>query len=406
MARYHANCLIGMVQAQGAGWAKVAEEGTRSGDADGASGRMLWNVGEKRPGLPALTGIRYLLALFVVVHHFGHPALGTLTPFSATLSATLQVMASNGYVAVNAFFLLSGFVLAYGYLGTNGAVRGGASSFYRARVGRIYPAYLLGCAMGLTAILLWPDVESGPYAMAWAHHPELITASVITLLQGWVPFWDEVINPPAWSLSVEALFYLTFPFVAPRLIRLRGAPILVIGLWLAALAMSGAGVPRPLLHCPEFYAGVFVGRAYVTRTLQLPWWVGPLLLTAIPIALFAATWLPSSLVSAGILDPLIVLLLLTLAAKPRGVLCGPIWGTLGEASYALYIIHWPLWLWWTHALDANPISAASFLVYVLVLTALSVLVYWTVERPARRWMRQRPAAIAPVSLIGAPLPAG
>ena len=83
----------------------------------------------RRPPLPALTGIRTLLAIAIILFHFTPPHLGILYPFI-----------DNGYVFVGVFFLISGYVLTYNY-----ADRGGTlikREFWLARFSRLYPVYL------------------------------------------------------------------------------------------------------------------------------------------------------------------------------------------------------------------------------------------------------------------------
>src|ERR1700737_5255550 len=83
----------------------------------------------RKPALPALTGIRTLLAIFIILFHFTPPHLGLLYPFI-----------DNGYIFVGVFFLISGYVLTYNY-----ADRGNTLSkreFWLARIPRLYPVYL------------------------------------------------------------------------------------------------------------------------------------------------------------------------------------------------------------------------------------------------------------------------
>ena len=83
----------------------------------------------RKPPLPALTGIRTLLAIFIILFHFTPPHLGLLYPFI-----------DNGYIFVGVFFLISGYVLTYNYAdrGRNLDKR----QFWLARFSRLYPVYL------------------------------------------------------------------------------------------------------------------------------------------------------------------------------------------------------------------------------------------------------------------------
>ena len=93
--------------------------------------------------LKPLTGLRFLAALLVVVHHFG-PYILT-SPVSDPLR-TLKVVERNiiftGMIGVDLFFVLSGFILAYTYLDGRGRLRGTRGQFWIARIARIYPIYV------------------------------------------------------------------------------------------------------------------------------------------------------------------------------------------------------------------------------------------------------------------------
>src|ERR1700688_4608025 len=93
----------------------------------------------RKPALPALTGIRTLLAIFIILFHFTPPHLGLLYPFI-----------DNGYVFVGVFFLISGYVLTYNY-----ADRGRSLSkreFWLARISRLYPVYLFVLLISLSMV--------------------------------------------------------------------------------------------------------------------------------------------------------------------------------------------------------------------------------------------------------------
>jgi peptidoglycan/LPS O-acetylase OafA/YrhL len=63
---------------------------------------------------------------------------------------------------------------------------------------------------------------------------------------------------------------------------------------------------------------------------------------------------------------------------------------LGEASYGIYLLHWPLWMWLQHlgAVPAAPFALPYFAAYLVLTVALSLLSLRLVEMPARRAIRQ------------------
>ena len=150
------------------------------------------------PHLKALTSVRALAALYVALYHM-------VQPF--TRWGPLTVFMSAGYTAVGFFFMLSGFILTY----TNGleyaAGRADTRRFWVARFARVYPIYLV--------VLLW----SGYIGRA-AFHQHIHTLAFVAdllMVQSWSIRMVSFFNVAAWSLSVEAFFYLVFPFAVLRL---------------------------------------------------------------------------------------------------------------------------------------------------------------------------------------------
>ncbi|MCY3003682.1 MAG: acyltransferase, partial [Planctomycetota bacterium] len=145
--------------------------------------------------LPALTGLRFVAAFAVFVEHsreaFGIPIDG------------LQML---GGVAVGFFFVLSGFILTYVY--GSQLERRDVPRFWLARWARIWPLHVVCLAL---AMLLQPSHHVPHDGHAWA-----VLASHVALLQSWSTEgdWTLALNGPAWSISVELFFYLSFPFLA------------------------------------------------------------------------------------------------------------------------------------------------------------------------------------------------
>src|SRR6202020_3679841 len=96
-------------------------------------------VHARKPPLPALTGIRTLLAIFIILFHFTPPHLGFLYP-----------IINNGYVFVGVFFLISGYVLTYNYADRARTLV--KREFWLARFSRLYPVYLLVLLLSISMI--------------------------------------------------------------------------------------------------------------------------------------------------------------------------------------------------------------------------------------------------------------
>jgi peptidoglycan/LPS O-acetylase OafA/YrhL len=353
--------------------------------------------------LNALTGLRFLAAANVVFYHFIQRSLPART-------YPLQNIVGAGYVSVSLFFLLSGFILSFSYIDVNGKIRGTRKNFYIARFARIYPAYFLAFLLAAPSnIMTSLHVNHIDTAVV-----KLFTGAflVLTLQQAWTPWTAWYWNFPAWSISVEAFFYLVFPFIAPRLARLRLSRCisLAFGLWLLALCAPAAlymfhgtvAAPglndhlqmavefNPLLRLPEFMIGILLGRAY--NLGAFPKLNSTLLsygATILILGVFAfCPFLPHPLLANGLLLPLFGALIYSLA-RGKGLLAyflaSPTMILLGEASYGMYILQIPL----SFVLMMPPPhrSLTTFAIYFVCLVCASILSWRFFESPLRVRLR-------------------
>ena len=345
-------------------------------------------IAEKRSPLPALTGIRIFAAYYVVMLHTGAGYFGR----NGAPKVVLRFL-DQGYLAVSLFFILSGFILVYTYQGkisgTDSVLR-----FWEARFARIYPVYLLALALMI------------PFAKTLTSGQRI---TVLAMIQTWMPWRPNLVgawNFPAWSLSVEAFFYLMFPLIFVGLNRLR-----VAGLqWLAALllALIAIGnlsqpvelwpnsaitllryIPLPVLRLPEFVVGMALGLAF----LRGPTWrrSGLVSVCALLGAIFVLC-LPLGPWASIAVIPFAVLILSL--AHQRGpiarILSSRILVLLGSASYAVYLLQLPIRIY-TRLLFAEMLHAPHNLDAFLspcLLLILSVLVFLFWEEPARKFLRK------------------
>ncbi len=349
--------------------------------------------------LPALTGLRFYLAVWVVIHHLCGGAR-MLEPAIRTLPDPLETFLRSGFWAVGTFFVLSGFVLARGYAATqwrrHSLIRYGA-----ARVARIYPVYFL--SLVVVAPFIYEDLFSrAPAKLAGARAFLLIDYTM--LLQGWTGTLPVHWNTPAWSLSCEVFFYLCFP-LALMLFRCSGwkrsAAAAGVALALPVL-LPALGLPeawKPLTHLGDFLLGMAVAGLFDALLARRPglagrgtWFYAPAGIAAVALIAFSSSverWLPLDLA----IRPLNALLLFGLALGGgwfAAVLSARPSLLLGKASYALYILHIPV-LWWYKRswlylhLAAWPAGAA--LVYIAGAVLISAAVFKWFEEPANRYLR-------------------
>ncbi len=376
--------------------------------------------------MPALTGMRIFLALWVVVFH-------RLTGNREDM-AFLPVWASSivltGYCAVSVFFVLSGFVLAYSYNLDHRWTKAEYWRFAAARFSRIYPTYLLGLLI-LLPLFLWRFYRTWDFINPAS---EAFTAFLnFTLLQSWLPSTALTWNDPGWSLSNEAFFYACFPLIGVLLWRASGiARLLGVGsvIWIAALIMPVAGmlipihgfgditatVPEvanltptsswvtviccnPLLRIPEFCIGIVVAKVYAqlkdTHSSLFGkgyWFYGPGVMAALAV-LSQADRLPFPPIHHGLLLPAYACIILGFALDGgflarflslRSIVF------LGNASYSVYILHVPIMAWLAIAWKRfRPETAAAvpILLYVSVVILISSVNYALLEEPLHKRLK-------------------
>ena len=361
-----------------------------------------------RERLAALTGLRFAAALGILLFHYGGPLV-------AGLPAWAERIRTGGHVWVGLFYVLSGFVLSL----ANPLPMGPSErrTFYVARFARLYPAYLLAFVLiAPFALERWEG--GGSVALAKA---AIVATACLALVQAWATPIARLWNPPGWSTSVVAAFYAVFPFLAARLARLsgRGLALAAVGAWASSLSLpllylalrpDGAIDPglltweepfwlealkfHPLARVGEFAFGVALGLLH-HRGLALGRAGGAAAVASLGAVVVLLGWggAPYVLLHNGLYVPLFAIALLGLASADGGaarLLSAPPVRALGDASFALYALQEPLWLWARRLLADDPQSApgAAFVAgWALFAIAFSVVVSRSLERPARRALR-------------------
>jgi peptidoglycan/LPS O-acetylase OafA/YrhL len=346
-----------------------------------------------------LTGLRAVLALWVILHHLTGPGM-LLDAWSRGLPRPAVDFLHNGYLAVAVFFVLSGFVLARGYeraaWGAAGLIR-----YAIARFARIYPVYLLSILTVSPFIAAERIPSSGERLF---HDKVSLLANYGLLLQGWTGKLPVAWNTPAWSLSCEVFFYLCFPLLAAWLpgMTWRAVAVVVTACMFAGY-LPQLGVPavwKPVIHLADFVMGIAAARAYAMlaerRLLHGRgyWLYGPALLcTSVLVA-----W-PGMLPGRMELNTPLRLLSGALLAGfalggglPVRLLSTSFATLLGQASYSMYILHVPLLWWFTRLTPRLPVglkrTTAGF-AFIGLAVLLSILVFRFVEEPANRCIRRR-----------------
>lgn len=342
-----------------------------------------------RPRLEALTGLRGLAAWYVVFYHVRL----TMTDL---LPAPVIALLAKGYLAVDLFFMLSGFVLWLNH-GQRLAQADAASAgrFWWRRIARIWPlhATVLAAFCGFVALLALTGRDRAGYPL-----DELPLHLLLIQNWGFTPRLSW--NHPAWSISAELAAYLLFPLLAwlTRRDWSTAAVLGVLAVLLAALhglfAAAGQtglgsdivrlGLPRCLI---EFTAGTFAARLWQRwhdhpAAPRLAW------LGAAGAMATAATGSRLGLAETAWV-PLLLLQVLLGLAFARGRIAawlsqGPLhW--LGEVSYSTYLWHFGLFILFKLLfVDAHlQLDAVRLILFVIALLVVSGLSHAWLELPAQ-----------------------
>lgn len=356
--------------------------------------------------LDALTGVRALAALWVVLYHYQSRIDEGFAP-----ARHLDPLLSVGYLGVDLFFALSGFILAYTYFESfrTGVTRAGYRRFLQLRLARMYPVHLftLHVVVGLYLATKVAGITlSHPNGQDYGL---LSYFANLGLVQNWFTptlSWNGV----AWSLSAEWAVYLVFPLAAVVLSRYRSRTISIAGIvvsygvlvwsystWLST-GESAANGMLVRVAC-EFAAGCFLYRLFAdtpSRTAaSVAGWASVALAATIAAVPFVLTI--DSYHRGLVWSPLLGLLILTLAYQ-RGPLARGLsmrrvvfWG---EASFALYMTHGLV----EYALnklvpgsiegDTAPVRIAILITLAAAVAATAAATYLLIERPSRTWLRR------------------
>ena len=357
----------------------------------------------RKPALPALSGLRTILAVNVMFFHFTPPHPAFLTP-----------VIDNAYVFVGFFFLISGFILAYNY-GDRPTLS--KKTFYLARLSRVYPVYLLVLLLSLAFL-----------PIEWkAHTPEEFYRGLVLTplaLQGWNPMLATFWNTVAWTVPAEFFLYGLFPFLllgierfAVRLATPRSVVIAILCLWVIGIMphtayyllnpdhLNGPATRftyawwlRLLKYTPPMYfctftAGVLVARLHgiltlsaFRRTLAA---LGALAGLTLFFA-FAVERVPYVIIHGSLLLPLFSLLLIGLAGQNpvAAVFAFKPLVVFGETTFCLYLLHFNAFLLIHYYKLPEKLHLTRFDPWIsyaaIMLLALAVLHLY--ERPARRFV--------------------
>ena len=343
----------------------------------------------RRADIPVLTTLRFPAAFAIVLYHF-------------LAYTTCPAWIWDGFNAgVSFFYVLSGFILYYNYPDLKD--RG---YFWIARLARIWPVHLFTLVLALI-VMPWDHL------LGHASWPVTLPANIF-LVHAWLPIKGSVLsfNGVSWSLSVEAFFYLCFPWILVGMNR-RGSPLFLAGsfsigfaiillvtlFWPAQAAYFGNF--NPVCRLFEFVLGMasckywlqgpraganssqWLGYELIAVLLSLILVIGiPVLLMAAGIVNAATSWIGAELCALGFA------MLIWVFAHQAGAISQALskrWLTwLGEISFAVYMCHQiilrrlvPV------AIDNVPAALETFGVVIVLTLIVAAAIFHLVETPSR-----------------------
>ncbi len=328
-----------------------------------------------------LDAMRGVAAMAVLIHHFPDQTISGLLP--------------GAYLAVDMFFVLSGFVLSHAY-GWDLAGKMGAPRFMLKRLVRLYPVYILGtAAVALGYMLMW--IPAGPSGRA---RMLASMAGALCLLPIPARFAYNIgvafpLNPPAWSLFWELAANFLFALVnwtVRRLVTIvaAGAVLLALAFYIYGRGDAGSNWDNfPGGGCRvvySFFIGVLLYRFQPKWTWSLP---SPLLLLILPLSfMLPPLWdVPMAL----IFFPLLVFFG---SMREPGPGLTRLFNLLGDISYPVYALHFAVLVAMTFAYKQSTgqeLVTAGISGTLAGMAISTIIAYFAATRfdpAARKWLAQ------------------
>jgi peptidoglycan/LPS O-acetylase OafA/YrhL len=355
---------------------------------------------------PILDGLRGVAAIMVVAFHI----------FEAHATSHLDQIINHGYLAVDFFFLLSGFVISYAY--DDRWSKMSVTDFFKIRLVRLQPMVIMGMIIGALCFyfqdsVLWPTIHEVPVwkmLVVMIIGFTLIPVSASMDIRGWQEM--HPLNGPGWSLFFEyignilyALFVRKFSDTALAiLVFLSGCLLIhlavtspngdVIGGWSLEPAQLHIGFSRLLF---PFFGGLLLHRIVKLTTVKNGFfWASLLTIIVLAMPRIGGS---EHLWMNGLYDSLSIILLFPLivflgaSGEVTGKYSTKICKFLGDISYPIYITHYPLiYIYTGWAVGTKPSFQEAFPFALLTLVGAIILAYTGLklyDEPVRLWLKQK-----------------
>ncbi len=359
-----------------------------------------------KPHYAILDGLRGVASVMVVAFHI----------FEAHATDRFHQVINHGYLAVDFFFLLSGFVIGYAYDDRWGKMS--LKDFFKIRLIRLQPMVVMGMVIGAACFYfqdsaMWPAIHLVP---VWKMLViMLIGFTLIPVLPSMdIRGWQEMhpLDGPGWSLFFEyianilyALFVKNFSKTSLSILVFLSASALiyltttgiqgdVIGGWSIESAQLRIGFTRVMF---PFFAGLLLCRvAKLANVKNTFLWCSLLLVLVLAFPRVGGSehiWMN------GLYESFIIILIFPLivfigaSGKITGKIPLGICKFLGDISYPIYITHYPLIYIYTGWVSTHKPGFQQAFPYALLTFASSILIAYLClkfyDEPVRRWLRRK-----------------
>ena len=342
-----------------------------------------------KPHFEILDGLRGVAALAVVIFHF----MEWIYPDSS------QNFIGHGFLAVDFFFCLSGFVIGYAY--DNRLPQMGLKEFFRRRIIRLHPLVVFGSVLGLIGLLVDPFAASPVAYSNW----QLLLFFLCSIFLIPLPVMEDRafnqfgLNAPAWSLFWEYVANICYALFLTKLGRRPLAVLTVIaGLVLFMVSYRDGNITGGWGKGNFWVGGARLAYSFSAGLLvyRSGWkWKNKLGFAGLAVLLSLALVMPGSADWNWLTEPLVVLfyfpLLVSLGAGAR--LSGGMkkfCDFSGKLSYPLYMTHyWGIWFFGSYLTNQKPTGSTLVLIVLfgtmfLVAFAYGVMVLFDI--PVRKYL--------------------
>lgn len=375
------------------------------------------NFADTKPHYELLDGLRGVAAILVLFYHIfeGFAFAESVDGVGDGIIRTLN----HGHIAVDFFFILSGFVISYAYDDRWGKMSLGG--FFKRRLIRLHPMLVMGAVVGtITFLVAGREQWSGETTpVGWVMTAMLLTMFMIPAVPGAhyeVRGNGEMfpLNGPGWSLFFEyignILYALFIRRLPTRMLAVLAVLLGVVHCWFFVGDVSGydmvgvgwaiddhnfwGGLVRMMF---PFTVGMLLARTFRPRKVKGAFWICSIAL----VAIFAVPYIKPGhgislnslyeVVCIALIFPLLVWLGACGSASGR---TGKLNRLLGDLSYPLYIVHYPImYLFYAWLIENNVYTLQECWAMALLVVASSILLALLClklyDEPVRRWLARK-----------------